>query len=100
MKDLPTEIYNAIIAADGKLTKNYAYIAKLRELNERAEKKGDDSDGSSVGAQQFCYQLTGNLFDTKGFNRVLDIAEENGVLARVVEWELGTNVDEQSSVTV
>ena len=51
MKDLPEEIYNAVIAADGKLTPSYNYIANLRALNSRADKQHDFSDGSSVGAQ-------------------------------------------------
>jgi alpha-aminoadipic semialdehyde synthase len=48
VNDLPTEIYNAVIAADGKLTPQYNYIANLRAINERTKK--DESDGSSVGA--------------------------------------------------
>ena len=49
MKDLPEEIYNAVIAAGGKLTPEFEYIKNLRALNERAAKQ-EDSDGSSVGA--------------------------------------------------
>ena len=41
VKDLPAEIYNAVIVANGKLTPNYAYIADLRALNEREKYKGD-----------------------------------------------------------
>jgi hypothetical protein len=48
VKDLPEEIYNAVIVANGKLTPQYEYIAQLRALNERAAKQ--DSDGSSIGA--------------------------------------------------
>lgn len=49
VKDLPEEIYNAVIAAGGKLTPEFEYITNLRVLNERAAKQ-EDSDGSSVGA--------------------------------------------------
>jgi hypothetical protein len=46
---LPEEIHNAVIAANGKLTPEFAYIINLRALNERAAKL-EDSDGSSIGA--------------------------------------------------
>jgi len=61
--DLPEEIRNAVICAHGKLTPEYSYIAKLRELNERAE-KSDIGDDSSRGMQGFTICLTGHLFDT------------------------------------
>ena len=96
--DLPEEIYNAVIAANGKLTPQYEYIQQLRALNERAAKQ--DSDGSSIGAQAFTLQLTGHLFDTKGFNKIIDLCEENDVLFRVVEWELGFSRDHETSVTI
>jgi hypothetical protein len=51
VKDLPEEIHNAVIAAEGKLTPNYNYIANLRVLNQRADKQHEFSDGSSIGAQ-------------------------------------------------
>ena len=35
MKDLPPEIYNAVITANGKLTKKFKYIQELREINEK-----------------------------------------------------------------
>lgn len=39
VNDLPLEIHNAVIAANGDLTPNYTYIRKLRAHNERMAKK-------------------------------------------------------------
>lgn len=97
VKDLPEEIYNAVIAANGQLTPSYKYIANLRALNERTKK----DDNSSCGqCQSFCIQLTGHLFDTKGFNKIIDMCESNGVYFRVIAWELGFSKDEETSVTI
>ena len=41
--DLPKEIYNAIITANGNLCPNYQYIADLRKLNEKLHDSDDDS---------------------------------------------------------
>lgn len=38
-KDLPPEIFNAILCAHGELTPNYQYIARLRKKNEEIEAK-------------------------------------------------------------
>ena len=97
VKDLPEEIYNAVIAADGRLTPQYAYIADLRALNERTDAH---ESGSSVNAQAFCVSLTGHLFDKKSFNRILDKCEQNGVVGRVVGWEVGFTRDDPSTVTI
>lgn len=48
--DLPKEIYNAIICANGELCPNYRYIQELRELNERID---NEKDSSSLGMQGF-----------------------------------------------
>lgn len=45
VKDLPEEIYNAVIAANGQLTPSYKYIANLRALNERTKKDDNSSCG-------------------------------------------------------
>ena len=44
--------------------------------------------------------MTGHLFDTKGFNPIIDLCEENEVIFRVVEWELGFSKDRETSVTI
>ena len=44
--------------------------------------------------------LTGHLFDTKCFNIVLDILGERKINFRVIEWEIGNNANEVSSVTL
>lgn len=33
--------------------------------------------------------LTGHLFDTKFFNKCIDILEKNEINFRVIEWEVG-----------
>ena len=36
-KQLPEEIFNAIICVNGELTDNFKYIADLREVNEKVK---------------------------------------------------------------
>lgn len=42
----------------------------------------------------------GHLFDTKFFNKLIDILEENGIDFRVVEWEVGNQAAKSSQVTL
>jgi len=44
--------------------------------------------------------MTGHLFDTKCFNETIDLCEQAGVLARVVQWEIGFSVESESSATL
>lgn len=74
--ELPGEIYNAVITAGGKLTPEYAFIANLREANEKLERM---SDRDSQGMQGFTLKLVGHLFDTKVFNTAIDCCEEQGI---------------------
>ena len=96
-KELPIEIYNAIICAGNKLTPLYEYIEKLRALNERLN---EDESSSSVGMQGFTLQLVGHLFDKRIFNRILDMFENNGVTFRVVSWQFGQTTQDETSVVM
>jgi alpha-aminoadipic semialdehyde synthase len=84
--DLPKEVYNAIITANGSLTPSYQYISDLRMINEKLK---DSESESSVGMQGFTLQLTGHLFDKQIFNRILDMFENRGVNFRVFSWQFG-----------
>ena len=77
MDDIPEEIKGAIICAHGKLTEDFSYIQKLREANELVAKKSDKA--SSAGMQGYTLCLIGHLFDTNGFNKVLNACEEMDV---------------------
>lgn len=87
--DIPLEIKGAVICCHGELTPDYEYIAKLREMNERANSEISDEDYIG-GVKGFTLALTGHLFDTKCFNNCLDICENHGLNFRVIQWELGT----------
>jgi len=44
--------------------------------------------------------LIGHLFDTNGFNQVLNACEEMDVQFRIIEWEIGLNIHQHTQVTV
>lgn len=72
------------------MTPQYNFIAALREAN---EKLASMSDKDSVGMQGFTLKLTGHLFDTKVFNKAIDLCEEQGIIFRVASWELGCDLN-------
>lgn len=43
--------------------------------------------------QGFTLKMTGHLFDTKVFNTAIDSCEKEGIIFRVVSWELGCNAE-------
>lgn len=97
--DLPLEIYGACIAAHGKLTPDYEYITKLRELN-AIVKPNDGDNSSSHGMQGFTCVLEGHLFDTNCLNACLNICEDMGIAFRVIELNVGNSKDSGTSVTL
>lgn len=97
--DLPDEIRNACITAHGQLCPDYVYIQKLREANEAVARKGD-GDTESLNVQGFTITLIGHLFDTQVFNQCLNTCEDNGVNFRVVEWNVGNSVNQETSVSI
>lgn len=44
--------------------------------------------------------LCGHLFDTKCFNNVIDLCEENQVQFKVIGWDIGNFSNTTSSVTI
>ena len=44
--------------------------------------------------------LQGDLFDTLAFNNVLNLFEKHGLNFRVIEWEVGNKVSQESSVAL
>ena len=89
--DLPIEIYNAIICCAGELTPQFSYIAELRAMNEQMTKYQENlkielkeqSPGLRKGIKRnlslVTISLQGHLFDTKCFNKCIDICEENKI---------------------
>mmetsp|Transcript_14194 Transcript_14194/g.24131 ORF Transcript_14194/g.24131 Transcript_14194/m.24131 type:complete len:137 (-) Transcript_14194:250-660(-) len=101
---LPKEIYNAIICSNGELTPNYRYIQELRNINqkEKTQEKlieeneegmtetGDGDDLKEIEQRRpfrkipknismVMLNLTGHLFDTKCFNKCIDVCEAQGI---------------------
>lgn len=44
--------------------------------------------------------LTGHLFDTQTFNKMIDICEKHGVSFRIIEWEIGMSQYQETRVTI
>ena len=44
--------------------------------------------------------IGGHLFDTKGFNNVLDMCEKYKVQFRVTNWDIGNNMNSPSQVSL
>eukprot|EP00347_Sterkiella_histriomuscorum_P023953 403332813 len=109
--DLPPEIRNAVICAHGKLTPAYEYIEELRKIRQQAKKHQEDYMNKVKEAERKTSSLRrgmrfatvvfqGHLFDTKFFNKLIDILEENKIDFRVVEWEVGNQSAKSSQVTL
>jgi len=97
--DLPEEVKNAVIVAHGELTPDYEYIKHLREANEMvAARKRADSNNAEAGG--FTLSLSGHLFDTKVLNKTLDICEKHNLKFRVIEWEVGNKVNQDTQVVI
>lgn len=109
--DLPNEIKNAIICCHGSLTPNYVYIDEMRKVREQAKKHQEEYMKQIKEAQKKTSSLrrghrfatvvfNGHLFDTKFFNNLIDILEENSIDFRVIEWEVGNQSSSASQVTL
>lgn len=84
-KDLPGEIYNAILTSHGSLTPNYKYIADLRKINEQLEAKKKAMEavpqpkGLTRNMSLVTLSLRGHLFDSQCFNKTIDACEHNAL---------------------
>lgn len=58
------------------------------------------ADTDSVGMQGFTLKLTGHLFDTKVFNKSIDLCEEQGIIFRVASWDLGCDAGSNTEVVL
>ena len=70
---------------EGKLCKNYEYIAKLRVYNAklRAEEEAAEEEKQQED-QKWIFELHGHLFDKMLFNKTLDVlVERHKVLCAV-----------------
>ena len=92
---------NACVLQEGKLCKNYEYIAKLRVYNAklRAEEEVAEEEKQQED-QKWIFELHGHLFDKMLFNKTLDVLEKAGLHYRVLQWEVGLTVSEQSQVSL
>lgn len=107
-KELPPEIFNAILCCHGNLTPNYQYIARLRKKNEEIdaymrnekEKHAKKGLGLKRNMSLLTFQLIGHLFDTHCFNRAIDACEQQEVQFRVLNLELGLTEQSPSKVAI
>jgi alanine dehydrogenase len=87
--DYDAAIKRAIITCHGELTPKYAYIAKLREANERAAAEEKDAKKPSGDYNFMTVLLKGHLLDTKFFNSALDKLENMGINFKLKHWYMG-----------
>jgi len=71
----------------------------LREANEAVAAKADGAS-ESMNVQGFTICLSGHLFDSQAFNQCLNACEEHGVNFRVIEWNVGNSVNQETSVSI
>lgn len=112
-KDLPPQIYKAIICSNGALTPGYKYISELRKIAQReksqqkvyeseSEKDPNEEEPEDKDAMRsrpfrliprsismVMVSLRGHLFDTRCFNNCLDVCEQHKIQFKVVEWNVG-----------
>eukprot|EP00742_Colponemidia_sp_Colp-10_P006586 GILJ01007057.1.p1 GENE.GILJ01007057.1~~GILJ01007057.1.p1 ORF type:complete len:567 (-),score=95.36 GILJ01007057.1:268-1968(-) len=103
MTDLPDELRFACILANGKLTPNFRYIQRLREVGQREQKQQKTQFNAEVlrRTASFCsVTIRGHLFDSGLINRCLNILEEQQAKFRMLDWEIGQTTDQTSSVVI
>ena len=96
--DLPEALRGAVITAHGQLTPRYKYIASLRAANERA--KTVRGMKRSKRESFMSLRLVGHLFDTGIINAVLDVLEESGCSANIVDVDVGRDRTEGTSMAL
>jgi len=96
--DLPEALRGAVITAHGQLTPRYKYIASLRAANERA--KTGRGMKRSKRESFMSLRLVGHLFDTGIINAVLDVLEEAGCSANIVDVDVGRDRSEGTSMAL
>lgn len=85
--DLPPELKGAVICDHGKLTPNFDYIHRLREVAQRA--------GASRGLRRtrnesfVTLEMSGHLFDSGIINQVLDLIEDAQASAQILDFHVG-----------
>jgi alpha-aminoadipic semialdehyde synthase len=86
-RDLPPELRGADICAHGALAPNFEYIVALRAANDRA------SAGRGLRRTRnesfLTVELCGHLFDSGIVNRVLDLIEDAGASAHILDFKVG-----------
>eukprot|EP00871_Galdieria_phlegrea_P003334 jgi/Galph1/4000/GphlegSOOS_G2686.1 len=80
-EDLPVELQRACIAANGRLTPHFSYIARLREIHDKQPNE----------TQRFHRQvlLKGHLFDSRAINDALDVIEAESCSFEIIHWTIG-----------
>jgi alpha-aminoadipic semialdehyde synthase len=108
-QQLPVQIRGAIIAEEGKLTRDFQYIEQLRSLS---QVDSEDAGASSIAAGAVhahgvqcppacvTLELTGHLFDSKTINRVVDLVEAAKARLHILKIDVGTTVRDESFLSI
>ena len=87
LNSLPAQLSGAIICMNGQLTPNFTYISVLREA---AEKIKASRGLRQVRNESFLtLRLFGHLFDTLMLNKALDVIEDKGASAQIIDFKVG-----------
>jgi hypothetical protein len=96
------ELERAVIACHGELMPKYVYIEKLRTAEEvlnHMEGYDPKRVRSIKKTFSFCaLRLEGHLFRTKALNLFLDVLNQKGVNFNLLDWKIGADATEESSV--
>ena len=85
--NLPIQLSGAIICLNGELAPNFKYINALREA---AEKTKVSRGLRRMRNQSFLtLKLFGHLFDTHYMNKALDLIEDRGASAQIIDFKVG-----------
>jgi len=116
--DYAEEMKKAVICCHGKLCPNYKYIFKIRDSNEKYKKSQikleehelkqikdeiestKPSHGLKRVASYMTVEIIGHLFDMNVMPLILDALEELNTQFRVLEWNVGQNKDEKTTVSL
>jgi len=87
LNSLPVQLSGAIICMNGQLSPNFTYISVLREAAEkiRASRGLRQSRNESFLTLRFF----GHLFDTLMLNKALDVIEDKGASAQIIDFKVG-----------
>eukprot|EP01017_Pseudomicrothorax_dubius_P030263 TRINITY_DN3759_c0_g2_i1.p1 TRINITY_DN3759_c0_g2~~TRINITY_DN3759_c0_g2_i1.p1 ORF type:complete len:557 (+),score=152.08 TRINITY_DN3759_c0_g2_i1:52-1722(+) len=101
---LPPEIERAVVTLNGELTPNFSYITRLREANEKLKASKNYTAGGLKQMKRVksfaSIRIEGHLFDTLALNKIVDGLTTMMVKFSFIEWIVGKNNEQPSSVVL